>query len=199
MGKIKKIFRYDNAGILFVLPAFVYMLVFVGYPITRNIILSFQDVSAGNLVRGTKNFILFDNYMELFRDSVFRASLFNTLRYTVLCLIFQFVIGFALALFFSQRFSFAKPVRGILLVPWMIPVTVTALMFKLLFATDIGVINYILRSLHLIDKNIEWLTTPQTAMFALICANVWIGIPFNMILISTGLTTIPKEIGRAHV
>lgn len=194
MGKIKKIFRYDNAGILFVLPAFVYMLVFVGYPIIRNIILSFQDVSAGNLVRGTKNFILFDNYMELFRDSVFRTSLFNTLRYTVLCLIFQFIIGFALALFFSRRFSFAKPVRGILLVPWMIPVTVTALMFKLLFATDIGVINYILRSLHLIDKNIEWLTTPQTAMFALICANVWIGIPFNMILISTGLTTIPKEL-----
>ncbi len=194
MGKIKKIFRYDNAGILFVLPAFIYMLVFVGYPIIRNIILSFQDVSAGNLVRGTKNFILFDNYMELFRDSVFRTSLFNTLRYTVLCLFFQFVIGFALALFFSRRFSFAKPVRGILLVPWMIPVTVTALMFKLLFATDIGVMNYILRSLHLIDKNIEWLTTPQTAMFALICANVWIGIPFNMILISTGLTTIPKEL-----
>ncbi len=132
--------------------------------------------------------------MELFRDSVFRTSLFNTLRYTVLCLFFQFVIGFALALFFSRRFSFAKPVRGILLVPWMIPVTVTALMFKLLFATDIGVMNYILRSLHLIDKNIEWLTTPQTAMFALICANVWIGIPFNMILISTGLTTIPKEL-----
>lgn len=76
----------------------------------------------------------------------------------------------------------------------MIPVTVTALMFKLLFATDIGVINYILTSLHLIDRNIEWLTTPGTAMFALICANVWIGIPFNMILISTGLTTIPKEL-----
>ncbi len=194
MGKVKKIFRYDNAGVLFVLPAFIYMLVFVGYPIIRNIILSFQDVSAGNLVRGVKNFIFFDNYLELFQDSVFRTSLFNTLRYTVLCLVFQFVIGFALALFFNRRFSFAKPVRGILLVPWMIPVTVTALMFKLLFATDIGVINYILRSFHLINKNIEWLTTPQTAMFALICANVWIGIPFNMILISTGLTTIPKEL-----
>ncbi len=194
MGKVKKMFRYDNAGVLFVLPAFIYMLVFVGYPIIRNIILSFQDVSAGNLVRGVKNFIFFDNYLELFQDSVFRTSLFNTLRYTVLCLVFQFVIGFALALFFNRRFSFAKPVRGILLVPWMIPVTVTALMFKLLFATDIGVINYILRSFHLINKNIEWLTTPQTAMFALICANVWIGIPFNMILISTGLTTIPKEL-----
>lgn len=194
VAKLKKFFRYENVGLLFVLPAFLYMLVFVGYPIIRNIILSFQDVNAGNLVRGTKNFILFDNYMELFQDSVFTNSLWNTLRYTVLCLVFQFVIGFLLALFFSQRFSLAKPVRGILLVPWMIPVTVTALMFKLLFATDIGVINFILRSMHLINKNIEWLTTPGTAMFALICANVWIGIPFNMILISTGLTTIPKEL-----
>lgn len=194
MKKTKKLFRYDNVGILFVLPAFVYMLVFVGYPIIRNIILSFQDVNAGNLVRGTKNFIMFENYLELFQDDVFRISLFNTLKYTILCLVFQFLIGFLLALFFSKRFSFAKPVRGILLVPWMIPVTVTALMFKLLFATDIGVINYILRSLHLIDKNIEWLTTPGTAMFALVCANIWIGIPFNMILISTGLTTIPKEL-----
>lgn len=194
MKKIKKMFQYENVGMLFVLPAFVYMLIFVGHPIIRNIILSFQYVNAGNLVRGTKNFILFDNYLELFGDGVFRTSLFNTLRYTVLCLVFQFVIGFILALFFSKRFTLAKPVRGILLVPWMIPVTVTALMFKLLFATDIGVINYILRSLHLISKNVEWLTTPGTAMFALVCANIWIGIPFNMILISTGLTTIPKEL-----
>lgn len=194
MARIRKLFRYDNVGMLFVLPAFLYMVIFVGYPIVRNIILSFQDVNAGNLVRGTKNFILFENYRELMQDNVFRMSLGNTLRYTVLCLVFQFLIGFALALFFNQRFALAKPVRGILLVPWMIPITVTALMFKLLFATDIGVINYLLRSLHLIDRNIEWLTTPGTAMFALICANVWIGIPFNMILISTGLTTIPKEL-----
>ncbi len=182
-----------NVGFLFVLPALLYMLVFVGYPVIKNIILSFQDVTVANLVRGEKHFVALSNYLELFQDNVFRSSLSNTLLYTVLCLVFQFVIGFALALFFSKRFTFAKSVRGILLVPWMVPVTVTALIFKLLFATDIGVINYLLRSLHLISSNIEWLTTPGTALFALICANVWIGIPFNMILISTGLTTIPRE------
>lgn len=112
MKKIKKLFRYDNVGLLFVLPAFLYMLIFVGYPILRNLVLSFQDVNAGNLVRGTKNFVLFQNYIELFGDQVFRTSLFNTLRYTVLCLIFQFVIGFVLALFFNQRFTLAKPIRG---------------------------------------------------------------------------------------
>ena len=57
-----------------------------------------------------------------------------------------------------------------------------------------GILNYILQSLGLIKDNIEWLTSTNTAMFAIICANVWIGIPFNMILISTGLTTIPKEL-----
>lgn len=196
MGSVKRTLK-RNAGFLFVLPALLYMLVFVGYPVIKNIILSFQDVTVANLVRGEKHFVAFSNYLELFQDSVFRSSLSNTLLYTVLCLVFQFIIGFALALFFSKRFTFAKPIRGILLVPWMVPVTVTALIFKLLFATDIGVINYLLRSLHLISSNIEWLTTPGTALFALICANVWIGIPFNMILISTGLTTIPKEMYKS--
>ena len=194
MSKIKKFFQSDNIGILFVLPAFLYMLIFVGYPILNNIVLSFQDVTAFNLVDGERKFIWFENYVTIFQDSVFRKSLFNTLLFTVCCLVVQFLIGFALAVFFSKKFTFAKPIRGILLVPWMIPITVTALIFKLLFATDVGVLNYILKSLHLISENIEWLTTPNTAMFALICANVWIGIPFNMILISTGLTTISKEL-----
>ena len=194
MRKIKKFFQYDNIGILFVLPAFLYMLVFVGYPILRNIILSLQDVTMANLVHGAKKFVGFQNYIELFKDAVFRTSLTNTLVFTVCCLVAQFIIGFALAIFFNKRFAISKPLRGILLVPWMIPITVTALIFKLLFATDIGVLNYILKSLHIISENIEWLTTPQTAMFALICANVWMAIPFNMILISTGLTTIAKDL-----
>ena len=80
------------------------------------------------------------------------------------------------------------------MIPWMIPMTVTALIFKLLFATDIGVVNYILRSVHLISQNIDWLTSSKTAMLVVIIANVWIGIPFNTILLSTGLTTIPKEL-----
>jgi len=194
LKKIKKYFQYDNIGLLFVLPAFLYMAVFVGYPIVRNIILSFQDVSAFNLVQGEKKFIGLANYIEIFKDPVFLTSLVNTLVFTICCITVQFLIGFALAVFFNKRFPIAKPVRGILLVPWMIPITVTALIFKLLFATDIGVLNYVLKSLHLISTNVEWLTSPKTAMFALICANVWIGIPFNMILISTGLTTIPKEL-----
>ncbi len=190
----KKLFKYDNIGILFVLPAFIYMLIFVGYPIVSNIILSFQEVTVQTLTKVSKPFVKFQNYIDIFQDPVFVKAFFNTLLFTVCCLILQFIIGFALALFFNQNFKTSKVVRGLLLIPWMIPITVTALIFKFIFGTDVGILNYILMNLGIINENIEWLTSTGTAMIALICANVWIGIPFNMILISTGLTTIPSEL-----
>ena len=195
MKKIRKLFKYDNIGIWFVLPAFIYMLFFVGYPIFYNIILSFQDVTVKTLRSDVKEFVGFRNYIELIQqDNVLAMSLWNTLVFTVLSLIFQFIIGFALALLFNNKFKFSKPVRGLLMIPWMIPITVTGLIFKFMFGTDVGIINYFLHSMNLISENIDWLTNTATPMPAVIFANVWIGIPFNMILISTGLTTIPAEL-----
>lgn len=194
MEKVKKFFKYDNVGLLFALPAFLYMLVFIGYPIISNLILSVQDVTVRNLAKGDKNFVGLGNYMTLFQDGVFRTTITNTLKFTVFSLIFQFIIGFALAVFFNKNFSFAKPVRGLLMIPWMIPMTVTALIFKFMFSTDVGIFNYILRSIGMITENVEWLTNTNTAMWCVIFANVWIGIPFNTILLSTGLTTIPQDL-----
>jgi multiple sugar transport system permease protein len=195
MKGIKKYFKYDNVGILFVLPAFIYMIVFVGYPIIYNFVLSFQDITVKTLRSNVKEFVAFNNYINLFQqDNVLTTALWNTLYFTVICIIFQFIVGFALAIFFNKNFKFSKPVRGLLLMPWMIPMTITGLIFKFMFSTDVGIINYILRNLGLINHNIDWLTNTATAMPAVIFANFWIGIPFNMILIATGLTTIPKEL-----
>jgi multiple sugar transport system permease protein len=171
------------------------MLVFVGYPIIYNFTLSFQDVTVKTLRSNVKEFVGFENYIHLFQqDNILLTSLWNTLFFTVICITFQFVVGFALAIFFNKNFKFAKPIRGLLLIPWMIPMTITGLMFKFMFSTDVGIINFFLRSFGIIQQNIDWLTNPSTAMFAVIFANFWIGIPFNMILIATGLTTIPKEL-----
>ena len=191
---MKAFFRHENVGLLFALPAVVYMLIFVGYPIVHNIILGFQDVDVMNFLRGQKHFVGFENYVQLFHDEVFFKSVGNTFVFTVCCLFFQFLIGFALAMFFNRKFSFARPVRGILMMPWMIPMTITALMFKFMFSTKVGVVNNILTGLGITSANIEWLTDQNIAMIPVIIANVWIGIPFNMILISTGLTSIPGEV-----
>lgn len=196
MKRVKKkgLFKYDNVGILFVLPAFLYMLIFIGYPIVQNIILSLQDVTVRTLTAPSKPFVGLKNYLDIFQEPVFLKSMSNTLLFTVCSLVFQFLIGFLLALFLKQNFRGAKPIRGLMLIPWMIPVTVTALMFKFIFGTDVGILNYFLKGIGVISQNIDWLTSTNTAFFAIIFANVWIGIPFNMILISTGLTTIPKEL-----
>ncbi len=195
MKRIKQFFRYDNIGMLFALPAFLYMLFFVGYPIISNFMLSFQDVTVKTLKSQVKPFVGLQNYIELFtQDDVLLTSLWNTFIFTVSCLVFQFIIGFALALFFNRNFRISKPVRGLLMMPWMIPITVTALIFKFMFGTDVGIINYLLRAVGIISQNVDWLTNTKTAMGAVIFANIWIGIPFNMILIATGLTTIPTEL-----
>ncbi len=179
---------------LFVLPALIFLLALVGYPIIDNIRLSFYDVNVMNIASKTQPFVGFDNYIYLFREGLAGISLEHTLVYTVMCIGLQFVIGFAMALFFNSKSGFAQRLRGIIMVSWLMPITITALVFKYMFSTDGGIINALLMDLHVIHKPVEWLLQPGSAMWSLIIANTWIGVPFNMILISTGLTTIPQDV-----
>ncbi|MDQ6421452.1 sugar ABC transporter permease [Paenibacillus sp. LHD-117] len=188
--------KENYMGHFFVFPALIYMLVFIGYPIINNFILSFQDVNVMTLANDSKQFVGLANYMELFKekDSVLLLSLRNSLIYTVASITFQFVIGFSLALLFVKKFKLAQTLRGLVMISWLIPVTITALLFKFMFSVNGGIINEILLFFHFIDKPIEWLLQPASAMWSLIIANSWIGIPFNMILLTTGLSTIPNDV-----
>lgn len=194
MNRAKKILGGNNIGLVYVLPALLYMIYFIAYPIINNILLSLQEVTVMTLTKPNKPFVGFVNYIRLFKDPVLLSSIMNTLVFTFFSIVFQFIIGFMLALFFNLNFSLAKPIRGLLMMPWMIPVTVTALMFKFMFTSNVGIVNQILIFLKIIDKPIDWLIQTGTAMFTLIFTNIWIGIPFNMILLSVGLTIIPKEL-----
>jgi multiple sugar transport system permease protein len=188
---------HNAVGYLFVLPAAIYMVLLVGYPILSNVILGFQDVTVWSINKPDKPFIGFRNYAVLLGDPVLRASILNTFVFTAGCLILQFSIGFALALLSNLGFPGAKPIRGLMMIPWMIPMTVTALMFKFIFSSNVGIINQGLEAIGLAAKPIDWLLNPISAQFALIVANTWIGIPFNMILLFAGLTTIPVELMEA--
>jgi multiple sugar transport system permease protein len=197
MKRIRRFFRNGNIGYLFVLPAALYMILLAGYPIVSNLILGFQDVNVSSLNKPDKPFVGFHNYRILLEDPVLRTSLVNTFVFTIGCLVLQFSIGFALALFFNRGFPGAKPIRGLMMIPWMIPMTVTALMFKFMFSSNVGIINQALQAIGLVAQPIDWLLNPISARFALIVANTWIGIPFNMILLFAGLTTIPVELTEA--
>ncbi|WP_024347788.1 carbohydrate ABC transporter permease [Lacrimispora indolis] len=196
-----KLTRRERQELLFgyclILPAVIYMLIFIGYPIVYNWIISFQDVTAKTLGSKMREFIGLKNYKAVFAEATFRQSLLHTLVYTVGCLVIQFSFGFLFAVFFARKFTLSKYIRGFIVISWMLPVTVTALVFKFMFAEGNGIINTVLMSLHIIKRPIGWLLRGNTAMLGLIIANSWVGIPFNMLLLTTGLNNIPGDIYEA--
>ena len=179
------------------MPAVIFMLFFVGYPIFYNIIISFKKVDLMTLSSGDSIFTGLQNYLTIFKNNIFRTSIKNTLFFSVMCIILQFFIGFSLALFFNRDFRLAKFIRGLIMVAWLIPITITALNAKFMFSMQGGIINYILLRSSFIEEPIPWLVAPKPAMWSLILTNVWIGIPFNMILLVTGLSTISEYIYEA--
>jgi multiple sugar transport system permease protein len=181
---------------VFVLPAFLFVLIFMLYPIFYNILVSFQDVSIANL-KGDKPFIGFQNYVEIFNNEKFIVSLKNTAIYTVTCIIFQLTIGFLLALFLNQKFPLRNLFRSIMLLAWMTPLVITGTLFKWLYDVDYGVINYLLVQIGFISEPINWLGQQSTALLAVIITNIWIGIPFNMILLLSALQALPHDVYEA--
>jgi len=185
--------KKNREGYYFVLPSLIFMLALVGFPIMYNFVLSFNNTDVITIGQHSEKFVGLQNYIDLFKISTMRTSIINTIVFTAGSIILQFVIGFALALLFNKNFRLAKPIRGILLISWMVPVTVTALLSKFMLSSGGGIINEILLNLHFISKPLDFLVSLNMAMPSVIGINVWIGIPFNMILLTTGLSNIPDS------
>lgn len=182
---------------VFVLPGAIFMILMIMIPIAYNIVMSFKDVNLMNFANGNSVFVGWDTYKEVFSDSVMWESIKNTFVFTLWCLLFQFPIGFALAMLFAKSFPGSRTMRGINLIPWMIPMVAIAGIFKYMFNSDIGVVNNFLLACHFIKEPIKWLAYGNTAMTAVVIANIWKGVPFNMILLATAMTTLPTDVYEA--
>ena len=189
--------KRTREGYSFILPGFIYMIVVLGYPLVYNVILSFENVNVKTFASKAYTFIGFQNYVDLFHNATFLLVLKNTFVFTFYCLLFQFSIGFIMALFFSKKFTLAGPIRGMILVAYMMPMSVTALLGKNMFDKSSGVVNDLLMKTHIISAPVDWLLQPNTAMAAVIAMNCWVGIPFNMLLLTSGLTNISNDVLEA--
>lgn len=182
----------QREGLYFVLPALIYMLMMVGYPIIYNILLSFQNVSSRN-VNGIHDWVGFSNYLKIFAAENFRAALSNTIRFTLISISFQFIFGLALALFFNKHFPCAKFIRGLLVVSYLLPNVVSALLWKYMLSPDAGIIDKVLIALGILQKPVGWLQNIDTALWGPIFANIWTQTPLIMLLLNTGLSNIPAD------
>ena len=182
---------------LFLLPATLFLAAFLLYPVCTMLLYSFEEVNIGTLLTGDIPFVGLDNYHTILTDPVFRSALGVSLEFTVGSLVFQFGIGFLLALLFSRPLPLVGVMRGSIMIAWMLPIVVSGTIFKWMFQSDAGIINYGLQSIGLIHSPIDWLSDPKIALWAVIVANVWIGIPFNMALLLAGLQGISASLYEA--
>jgi multiple sugar transport system permease protein len=179
----------------FLAPVTVYLLAFYAYPLYRNLDLSLRDYTVYSFVHGGAPFTGFANYSAVIHDPTFAPALIHTLVFTFVSLAFQFALGLALAVFFAQNFRLSATLRALFLVPWLLPLIVSASTWTSMLDSGSGVVNYALHFLGI--GPVDWLTSPTWALPSVIIANIWIGVPFNLVLLYSGLQAIPKDLYEA--
>jgi multiple sugar transport system permease protein len=184
---------------LFIAPALVYLLLFFGYPLVRNVVMSFQDYTFATYFTGEAPFNGLENWRAVLANELFAASLWRTLLFTAGSLAGQFGIGMALAVFFSRRFPLSGAMRSLLLLPWLIPMVVAGTVWRRVLDQETGVLNEALQALRLTSAAVPWLSSPDHALLSVVLVNIWIGIPFNMVILYGGLQEIPAELREAAV
>lgn len=173
----------------------VYLVLFYAYPLWRNLDLSFRDYTLASFITGDAPFVWFDNYVEVLSSSTFTPALLNTAIFTFGSIIVQYTIGLALAVFFFRKFPLSATLRALFLVPWLLPLLVSASIWAWMLNSESGIVNAGLEAIGL--QQINWLTSPQWSLISVLIANIWIGIPFNLVILYSGLQNIPGDLYEA--
>jgi multiple sugar transport system permease protein len=189
--------KQQLAGWLFLTPAIAYLLFAFALPIVYNVMLSFEKTSPATIANFTAPFGGLTNYRFILHDPTSRAAIVRTFEFTFGSLLGQFIIGFALALLFSLRFPGRTFARSLVIVPWLLPLIVTGVIFRFLFQAEGGAVNQLLKSVGLIDHSIQWLNDPRLAFWTILIANIWLGVPFFTLLLYSALQDVPVEVKEA--
>jgi multiple sugar transport system permease protein len=169
----------------------------IGYPIIKAIWMSFFDLQ---LTRpNNTSFIFLNNYISILSDPYFLKTLGRTLYFMVVSLFFEFTIGIAVAQLLNSKFFGKGFLTTIVIIPWAIPITVNAIMWKWIFNPSYGVWNALLTQLHIIDSYRSWLSTPTSAMTILIACYVWKVFPLVAILTLAAMQTISDTLYEAAI
>jgi multiple sugar transport system permease protein len=160
------------------------------YPVAYALWTSLHSVT---LLFPDEPFVWFDNYERVVTSNYFRDALANSLIFTVLAAPSVVIVGTLIALFLQRRFFGSQVVRSIVLLPWVLPGAISAVLWIWVFHPSFGVLNGLLRNLQLIDGSIPWLISPKLALVSVVVAHVWTQIPFAVVLIMAALSAINSE------
>lgn len=188
--------RQARLAWLLLLPALAVVVFVALYPLVQTVWLSFTDARLGSLTPA--KFIGLKNYRFLFEDTQFRHSIVVTVEFTVVTMVFEFLLGLLIALVVNSNFKGRGLTRTAMLIPWAIPTVVSAQMWKWMYNDVYGVINDLLvNKLGLLGKSVAWLSEPSTSLPAVMAIDIWKTTPFVALLLLAGLQVIPSDVYEA--
>lgn len=187
--------RAQAAAWGFIAPVAAYLIAFYAYPLYRNLDLSIRTYTVASFITGNAAYAGFANYSGIFASATFSPALINTAIFTFASIAFQFAIGLALAVFFYRRFRLSGILRALFLIPWLLPLLVSASTWSWMLNSDSGIVNSFLRAVG--AAPVDWLTSPRWSLVAVLIANIWIGIPFNLVIMYSGLQGISADVFEA--
>jgi trehalose/maltose transport system permease protein len=190
---------------LFLAPMLIVLAAVAGWPLLRTIYFSFTDASLADLE--ASRWVGFANYFSVLQmpsgrviydgllvDPVWWRAVWNTVRFAVISVTCETILGMIVALVLNAEFRGRGIVRAAILIPWAIPTIVSAKMWQWMLNDQFGIINDILLRLGLISTKIAWTASADTAMFAVLIVDIWKTTPFMALLILAALQMLPQEI-----
>lgn len=177
------------------LPGILVILAFTYYPLSRGISMAFQKYTLWNIF--DRHFVGLDNFAAIVSEPDFFHILRNTFLWVFVSLLFQFTLGFALALLLKKKFRGSGIYQGIVYVPWAISGSLIGLIWRWLMNGQSGALNDILLRTGLIEEPVRWLSDTSISLWSVIIANIWYGIPFFAIMIQAALKSVPEDLYEA--
>jgi multiple sugar transport system permease protein len=168
--------------------AILTLLLFI--PVGYTWYLSLFDTTA---LREIPQYIGFKGYLELFRSKYTWVVIKNSFVWTIIVAFFQLTIGLFSAMLLKNPFPGRWLVRGLVVLPWVIPGVVSAMLWRLIYDAQIGLMNYFLMSINFIHDAIDWLGLPKIALYSVIFTAIWKGFPFSTLMCLAALHTVPHE------
>ncbi len=186
--------RYNLVGYLLIAPAVVSIVLLSVYPLLQGIGISFLNydmTKANSKLFGT--FAGWKNYITIFTNAKYQHAVTNSVVWTLVNIVVQLVLAMIIAMVLNENLRGRGLFRTMAMLPWAIPAAISALTFSALYDTKIGIFNVILMKLGIISEGYSFLGNVETAMPAVIIANVWKSTPFLMIFILAALQGVSYD------
>lgn len=181
---------------IWILPSVILMAIFIIVPIGFVFRMAFSQVTKAGLIKG---FAGFDNFSKVLGSSKFTMVLKNTVVWTVLVVVLATVLGFILALILNNQFKGRKVARAIVVFPWATTLVIQASAWKFIINTDYGALNTLLKTLGIIQSNVNWTPTPDAFFAWEIACGIFVTIPFVCFTALSGLQSIDSSLYEAAI